>query len=519
MTPVGLRIAVAAAAIALCYAGTVWVLANGWAASALYSYGFAVPLISGYVAWARIERLRSVASAPDYVLGVPLAVSAALLLLVGRLGALVTVQGASLIVALAASVLLLFGRATFKVLSFPILYLFLMIPIWTFPIERLTGPSQVLSGRIAAQFLHLVGVPALREGTTIALPEITLEIVPGCSGVSQLIVIIAMGLPVAYLFLEGFVRRAALMGAAVVIAYLSNGLRIAMVGFLAYKGLGSGNLREWHLVEGLVVSSAGYMLLGGCLVVLMRTQRSSGPRSASTPSPGEPAAPVHRPWFELTSLAALLVAGCYSFVFQPVDVDPGNALNSLPAQIGEWTVDTTAQAPAVRLPVIDDELVNNYPTPPVERRFTGVDDELVRTYRTTTGQRVGLYIGYHRNQRQGKELTGEAGHELNDAASRVALETDSRSGTIEINEVGQHARTGRGIFYWYVLNGRVVTDLYLVKTYSIWDALTRRRTNGAVIMVEWDCKDESRKDQCDARHMGINFVQALLPIVARHLPS
>jgi EpsI family protein len=455
---------------------------------------------------------------PDYALGIPLALLAGILLIVGRLGALVTVQGISLIIALAALVLVLFGRPVFRALSFPIIYLFLMVPIWDYPIAQLQEPSRLLSSQIATGLLDLTGVPALREGTIIALPKITLDVLRECSGVNQLIVIIAVALPAAYLFLQGFARRALLLGLAVIVAYLSNGFRIAMVGFLAEQGLGSGDLQELHLLEGLVVASAGYLLLGACIALLLKTQKSDGSQDDLTvPTlPAERSPFVRRTWLDMTVLVALLVGASHGYLFKPVDVGLGSALGSLPVRFGEWTVDMNHQPLSVHFPAIDDELVDAYPTSSGERRFMGLDDEIVRTYRTSTGERVRLYVGYHRYQREGKELTGEASHDLERVASRVALDVGSR--TFEVNEVVQRdGQASRGIFYWYHLNDRVVADTYLAKAYSVWDGLTRRRTNGAVIMVGWDCPADCEREA--SRQEAIGFVRAILPILVRYLPT
>ncbi len=278
-----LRIAVALTAVAFCYAGILVALVGTWSTIPVYSYGFAVPLISGYMIWSKWQTLRLLPLAPDYRCGVPVMVVGATLLIAGQLGALMTLQQASLIVTLTGLVLLIGGRAVFKLLWFPIAYLALMVPIWDYPIGLLQDPSRLLSGAIAVNLLRLVSVPSLQEGTAIILPHLVLQILRECSGVNQLIAITAMALPAAYLFLEGRWRQIVLLVTAVAVAYLSNAIRIALVGFLAYKGIGDGYLGSLHLVEGLLVSIAGYAVLGGCLSLLSRRPvRSDAAEAVST---------------------------------------------------------------------------------------------------------------------------------------------------------------------------------------------------------------------------------------------
>ena len=114
----------------------------------------------------------------------------------------------------------------------------------------------MLSAKIAVNVLHVRSAcPSLRQETNILLPSVTLAVLRECSGVNQLIALTAMVLPAAYLWLDTNARRVALILFSVVVSYLGNGLRIALVGWLAVKGLGDGDLNgSYHLLQGLGVS-------------------------------------------------------------------------------------------------------------------------------------------------------------------------------------------------------------------------------------------------------------------------
>ena len=189
-------------------------------------------------------------------------------------------------------------------------------------------------------------------------------------------------------------------------------------------------------------------------------------------------------WLEAGTLMAVVFVGILPFLLRPASVRLDDALHALPGRIGDWTMDAFPQPAAVRFPALENELLRAYPTASGDHRFTAVDDNLVRVYRSASGERVRLYIGYYREQQQGKELSGDASHALRAAASPLEVTLDS--GTIAINQVVPEARIQRGLIFWYDLNGRIVADMYLAKAYTVWDALTRRRTNGAVIMVAWE---------------------------------
>jgi EpsI family protein len=128
---------------------------------------------------------------------------------------------------------------------------------------------------------------------------------------------------------------------------------------------------------------------------------------------------------------------------------------------------------------------------------------------------VRLYIGYYRDQQHGKELIGDLSHALRAAAS--PLEVVLPSETIEINQVVPGTRIQQGLIFWYDLNGRIVADMYQAKAYMVWDALTRRRTNGAVIMVGGSIAAGGDFDA--SRLKTIGFVRELVPLLRQHMPS
>jgi EpsI family protein len=510
-------LALAAAAFAVCFAGVLGVLATAWVTNEVYSYGLAVLLISVYLIWTRSDQLRRLPAVPDYRFGVPVTLAGIAMLVTGRIGLLTSLQETSLVVTLAGFILLFFGRAIFACVWFPLAYLLLGFPIWDMLIGRLQPPSQLISGRIAAVLLHTIGIPVLQDGTKLALPNVTLEVLRECSGVNQLLAIVAMALPASYIWLRTPWRRVMLVSVAILGAYASNGVRIALVGFLATRGLSNGDLRGVHLFEGLAVSSLCYLLILTCLSALSKTEHR---KIVETSTDAADAVPAHaqqrprRPWLEVGLSVTLLSIGVVLQLFHTPDVRLRNDLRAFPERIGEWSLETRP-TPA-RFPAIDDELVHAYPSPEGERHFTAIDDELVRAYRNASGERVRLYIGYHRSQREGKELAGEASHLLNAAATPVLVQVGSH--TVELSQIVQ-VRSGntKGLLYWYDLNGRVLSDMYLAKKYMVWDALTRRRTNGAVVMVEWESRGNAGAESLQVKAAA--FVQALLPLLPKFIPS
>ena len=180
--------------------------------------------------------------------------------------------------------------------------------------------------------MQAVGIPAYREGTIIALPSLTLEVARACSGVNYLVAVLAFGLPLAYLYVRGFWRAALLLVAAVAIAALSNGLRVALIGVLAHFEVGSPLHGPFHVLHGLFVSGIGYVALFAGVRLLESRDRTI--ESA-------PPAVMRRPFaFPRVEAAAcvLLFAGLGAGVLAhaPERVPLAESFDRFPISLGGW---------------------------------------------------------------------------------------------------------------------------------------------------------------------------------------
>jgi EpsI family protein len=499
----------------VCYARVIADLISQWSNNAMFSYGFAVPLISGYLVWLKAEDLKKIPLRPDYWTAVPIVLLGALMLAVGTVGALAAVQGLSLVVTLTGLILLLFGRQVLRTVAFPVAYLLLMVPVWAYPLDRLQVPSQRVSAQIAVRLLDLIAIPAFGQDTQVVLPGLTLAVMRECSGINQLVALIVMVIPAGYLWLRSWTCRAVLLGLAIVVAYLSNGLRIAMIGFMASKGWRDASLSgPGHLMEGLAISVAGYLVLAACLSLLAKTERSRAARGEPGQSPAVSTV-HHRPLIEIALVALMSLAALSPIVARRFEVGLRAELGSLPIRIDDWGIEAPSGLPS-RFPGIEESFVGAYPSSAGERRFQEIDDELLREYSNRAGERVRLYVGYYRRQAQGKEIAGDAGHVLHSAASDLWLNLPNQ--TVQLREVvRREGNVDRGLLYWYDVNGRVVSNMYAAKGYTIWDALTRARTNAAVVMIAWRATAGPTSQQ--ARLNAIAFARRLLPELRPLFPS
>ena len=88
----------------------------------------------------------------------------------------------------------------------------------------------MISTRIAAGWLQLVGLETHRFGTVLQLDNYTLEVAAPCSGFKTLIALTAFAACFIYLLQGSWPKKLLLFGAAVILSLVVNGLRIGLVG-------------------------------------------------------------------------------------------------------------------------------------------------------------------------------------------------------------------------------------------------------------------------------------------------
>jgi len=141
-----------------------------------YSHGFLVPVFSAYLVWQRRAALTAEVPRGSWRAGLPVLLVGLALLVLGEVGAERFLAASSLVVVLAAFMLLHLGPAIARRLAFPLAYLLFAIPIPAVAFYAIAFPLQQLSATNAAWTLDLLGVPVMLDGNVIHLSQITLGV-------------------------------------------------------------------------------------------------------------------------------------------------------------------------------------------------------------------------------------------------------------------------------------------------------------------------------------------------------
>jgi exosortase len=175
-----------------------------------------------------------------------------------------------------ASFILCFGRAALRTFRFPLLFLLWMIPVPPSILDQIVGVLQRESA-VASQFLFSIfSVPVSRQGTTLLIPGLTIEISPECSSIRSSLMLLVTTMVLAQVLLRSPWRKALVVLFAIPLTVAKNGLRIFTIGMLATRvdeSFLTGRLhRQGGIIFFLVALGLIFLLLWG----LRRGERAVG---------------------------------------------------------------------------------------------------------------------------------------------------------------------------------------------------------------------------------------------------
>ncbi|GIV06194.1 MAG: hypothetical protein KatS3mg016_1769 [Fimbriimonadales bacterium] len=207
-----------------------WGDSNGY-----YSYAYLVPPLALVMIWMRRERLLQLQAQPSWW-GLPLFLAALGIHLLGHWGYSSWVSSMAFPLFLIAGSLLLWGTQVTKVLLYPLLFLYLMMPMPSVVFDEITNPIQVWSTDVAEAILRPF-YNILRENqATIIMPSgYHLLVGVECSGFKVTIALLTFILFFYTLVEMPLWKKLILPAALVPIAIISNGLRIALIGVMGQE--------------------------------------------------------------------------------------------------------------------------------------------------------------------------------------------------------------------------------------------------------------------------------------------
>lgn len=160
---------------------------------------------------------------------------------------------------------------------------------------------------------------------------------------------------------------------------------------------------------------------------------------------------------------------------------------------------------------------------PLEKRVVlavSVSDYTNRIYFNQAEPPVQLYIGYYASQRTGDTihspkncLPGAGWDPIHSTYATVSLQ-DGRQ--VVVNEyVIARGMDKELVFYWYQGRGRIIASEYWGKIWMVTDAISRNRTDGALVRLITPMED----GEANARSRLVSFTQLLFPHLGESIPN
>jgi exosortase len=242
-----------------CYAPVLWSLVKQWNSDPDVGHGFFVPLISGFIVWQNREELLAKPPSPNWW-GLAVVIYGAVQLYIATLGAELFLARTAFVISVIGIVLLLGGTGYVRMLAFPLLLLFFMVPIPAIVYNKITLPLQFFASGVATVALDILQIPVVREGNVLHLSDTSLSVVEACSGIRSLLSLTFLSLVYGFFFEKKVWIRVVLFAATIPIAIVANASRVTITGVLwEYKK----ELAEgfFHSVEGWVIFMVALLAL------------------------------------------------------------------------------------------------------------------------------------------------------------------------------------------------------------------------------------------------------------------
>jgi exosortase D (VPLPA-CTERM-specific) len=495
--------------IGIAYAESLAYLVAQWMEDDNFSHGFFVPVITVALIWLRREQVVAAGMVPSWW-GLGPALLGLALYLVGELATIYFLQHLSLWLMIVGLALAVAGPRATREMAFPLGYLLTMIPPPQMLQQSLSSSLQLMSSALGVGFLQLIGVTAFREGNVIDLGPIQLQVVEACSGLRYLIPLIALTLLSAYLFQNRLWKRVVLVASAIPLAVLLNGLRIGLIGVLVDrfgKGAAEGFM---HAFEGWFLFVLSLAILGAEMWLLGKIGAGSAPgieqpaARAGAVAFGRDAFVVSRPALVCIGLLAVMTSMSFYVAGRDNAPPPRQAFVEFPMQLAGRQGEPMA----------------------MERQYVDVlrfDDYLLANYQGPGGP-INVYAAYYRSQEKGrathspKTCIPGGGWEITSLDEVAVPGHDVAESGFRANRVMiQKGEQKQVVLYWFKQRHRVVTSEYLVKFFLLVDALTMKRTDGALIRLVAAVQPGESEGAADQR--VLQMAAAVQPLLPAYVPD
>lgn len=460
-------VSIALAWIVACFASTATVMVGIWARSETFMHGFLIAPISVWLIWRLRDHLKLIVPRPAYWTLLPI-VCAGMAWLVGELAGVNALSQFAFVAMLVLAVPMTLGWAVARAITFPLAFLFFMVPFGEF----LLPPLMEGTAYFTVEALRATGVPVYREGLEFVIPSGKWSVVEACSGVRYLIASLVAGSLYAYLNYRSTRRRLVFFAFSIIVPIVANWVRAYLIVMLGHLSSNTIAVGFDHLIY-------GWLFFGVVLLLLFwigsfwqePDDAAKGPAVAVSATTRMTGLGIGHAMPALAAFAIAVVI--WPLVYRAFELPGATSAPILasPSVPGSWT--PTAGSLTDWAP-----------------RFVGAPAQSHATY-AQMGSAVSLFIGFYRNQRDGRKLiSSENALVTSDDRKWVALssgiaKSGMTSGPVDVRETILKRYDGSRLvtWQWYWIDGKVTASEAVAKLYALQARFAGRGDDGAVVIV------------------------------------
>lgn len=457
-----------------------------WNVREEYSYGYMIPFITAFFIWQKKNEFVKNEFLGSW-LGVPIIVLGLILFILGSLSTITTIIQYALLIVVFGIALSIMGWQALRPVFVPLSFLIFMIPLPGFFLNNLSSQLQLVSSEIGVAVIRVFGISVFLEGNVIDLGTYKLQVVEACSGLRYLFPLMSLAFICAYIFKGAFWKRAIIFLSSIPITVLMNSFRIGVIGVLVeYWGPAQAE-GFLHDFEGWIVFMACFAIILGEMFFLVKIGTSkmslrdafSIEMPESTPKDAEVRTrKLSKQYLVVGGLLLAAVISSHFIVARPEIVPLRQEFAAFPMSFDVWRGKQTAMD-KIYLDALK------------------LDDYILADYVKWAGESkaqtaiVNLYMAYYASQRAGESAHSPRSCIPGGGWRIQSLNSHSVDGVIgsggnplTVNRlIIQKGEYKQLVYYWFQQRGRVITNEYMVKWYLFWDALTRNRTDGALVRL------------------------------------
>lgn len=499
--------------LALIYLDGIKELIRIWGLKEEYSYGYLVPFVTIFFIWQKKEVLQEIEFKGSWA-GIALILFGILLYVVGELSTLYLIVQYSLLFVIYGLALSFMGWKAFRIIFIPLLILWFMIPLPQFFLREISNQLQLISSSIGVYVIRLFGISVYLEGNVIDLGTYKLQVVEACNGLRYLFPLMTLGFIVAYLYQTKLWKRIVLFLSTIPITILMNSFRIGAIGVMVEYWGNSMAQGFLHDFEGWVIFMACTVVLIAEMWVLNKLGHENRPLrevfglefpEARTEETNIKYRKIPGPLI-LSAVIVISVASASFLLPDKVEVKPMRmAFSEFPMELGAW------RGQKDRLErIILNELK--------------LDDYIIVDYLDDNRSKVNFYSAYYASQKKGQSAHSPrtcipGGGWKVKSFSQTTVDGLKMNGVpLSVNRIViQMGEAKQLVYYWFQQRNRIITNEYLVKWYIFWDALTRNRTDGALVRLITPIGP--REDLTEGDKRLADFGKIISPHLTRYIPD